>query len=103
MTTIEEGLATGVSFALTDEQRSLRELARNFATKEIRPHEHACDEAMRHPAEVIANAHGVGLMNLHVPEEYGGPCPSGLHRMLVRGGLYWGGSCFGTAVSPDEP
>ena len=36
MATIES-TGTGVSFALTDEQRSLRELAREFAAKEIRP------------------------------------------------------------------
>jgi len=35
MATIE-GTATGVSFALTDEQKALRSLAREFAEKEIR-------------------------------------------------------------------
>jgi acyl-CoA dehydrogenase len=101
MATIEEGLATGVSFALTDEQRSLRELARNFATKEIRPHEHACDEAMRHPVDVIAKAHDVGLMNLHVPEEYGGPGLSCFDGMLVGEELYWGCSGIGTSISAN--
>ena len=38
MATMEAGLANGVSFALTDEQRELRALARDFAEKEIRPH-----------------------------------------------------------------
>ena len=37
MATMETGLANGVSFALTDEQRELRALAREFAEKEIRP------------------------------------------------------------------
>ena len=67
-----EGTATGVSFALTDEQKALRELAREFAAKEIRPKEAEYDEAMQHPVDVIAKAHEIGLMNLHVPEEYGG-------------------------------
>ncbi len=31
MATIEQGTATGVSFAPTDEQKALRELARQFA------------------------------------------------------------------------
>ena len=101
MTTIEEGLATGVSFALTDEQKALRELTRDFATKEIRPLEHECDEAMRHPAEVIAKAHAVGLMNLHVPEEYGGPGLGGLEGMLVGEELYWGCSGIGTSISAN--
>ena len=37
MATMETGLANGVSFALTDEQKELRALAREFAEKEIRP------------------------------------------------------------------
>ena len=31
MATIEQGVGAGVSFALTEEQKSLRELARDFA------------------------------------------------------------------------
>src|SRR5262249_7364596 len=73
MAAIEQSPATGVSFQLTDEQKELRALAREFAEKEIRPLEADCDVAMRHPAEVIEKAHETGLMNLHVPEEYGGP------------------------------
>jgi alkylation response protein AidB-like acyl-CoA dehydrogenase len=44
MATIEQGAATGVSFALTDEQKALRELTRDFAAKEIRPKEAEYDE-----------------------------------------------------------
>jgi len=67
MVSIEQ--STGVSFGLTEEQKALRELGREFATNEIRPLEHACDEHMRHPADVIEQAHALGLMNLHVPAE----------------------------------
>ena len=37
MAIIEQGVGTGVSFALTEEQRELRALARELAEKEIRP------------------------------------------------------------------
>ena len=72
MATIEEAVQGGVSFALTDEQKELRALAREFAAKEIRPKAAEYDVAMQHPADVIAKAHGLGLMNLHIPVEYGG-------------------------------
>jgi acyl-CoA dehydrogenase len=101
MATIEQGLGTGVSFALSDEQRSLRELAREFAAKEIRPKEAAYDEAMQHPADLIAKAHELGLMNLHVPEEYGGPGLSIFDGMLVGEELYWGCSGIGTSISAN--
>jgi acyl-CoA dehydrogenase len=98
MATTEQGSAAGVSFALTDEQRSLRELAREFAEKEIRPREAEYDEKMRHPADVIAKAHEVGLMNLHVPEEYGGLGLSAFDGLLVGEELNWGCSGIGTSL-----
>ncbi len=101
MATIEQGAATGVSFALTDEQKALRDLARDFAAKEIRPREAECDEKMRHPVEVIAKAHELGLMNLHVPEEYGGLGLGCFDGMLVGEELYWGCAGIGTSVSAN--
>ena len=98
MTTTDATTATGVSFALTEEQQSLRGLAREFAEREIRPREAEYDEAMRHPADVIAKAHEVGLMNLHVPEEHGGLGLSAFDGMLVGEELNWGCSGIGTSI-----
>jgi acyl-CoA dehydrogenase len=97
----DRGTATGVSFALTEEQKELRALAREFAEREIRPHEAECDEKMRHPEEVIAQAHEVGLMNLHVPEEYGGPGLPAFDGILVGEELYWGCSGIGTSITAN--
>jgi acyl-CoA dehydrogenase len=102
MATIEAGVETrGVSFALSDEQKALRELAREFAVKEIRPKEAAYDEAMQHPADVIAKAHELGLMNLHIPEEYGGPGLGCFDGLLVGEELYWGCAGIGTSISAN--
>jgi len=98
MATIEHGTAAGVSFALTDEQKALRDLAREFAEKEIRPKEAEYDERMQHPADVIAKAHEVGLMNLHVPEEHGGLGLSAFDGMLVGEELNRGCSGMGTSI-----
>src|SRR5262245_57336298 len=97
MTAVETGLHGGVSFALTDEQRELRRLARELAEKEIRPKAADYDEHQTHPAYVVAKAHEVGLMNLHVPEEYGGAGLSAFDGMLVGEELNWG--CSGIATS----
>ena len=37
MATLEERTAGGVSFGLTEEQKALRDLAHDFAEREIRP------------------------------------------------------------------
>ena len=71
MATIEQAVG-GISFALTEEQKELRALAREFAEKEIRPKAAEYDEHQTHPADVIAKAHELGLLNVHVPQEYGG-------------------------------
>jgi acyl-CoA dehydrogenase len=101
MTAIEQGAETGISFALTEEQRSLRALAREFAAKEIRPKAAEYDAHSTHPADVIAKAHELGLMNLHVPEVYGGLGMSAFDGMLVGEELNWGCSGMGTAIGAN--
>src|SRR4029450_11495350 len=96
MTTIEE-TAAGISFALSDEQRALRELAHEFAEKEIRPRAAEYDEHATHPVDLIVKAHDLGLMNVHLPEELGGPELSAFASMLIGEELSWG--CAGIAVS----
>src|SRR5438067_8657599 len=89
--------AGGVSFALTDQQKALRELAHEFAVKEIRPRAAEYDENQTHPADVIAKAHELGLMNVHIPEELGGLGLPGFEGMLIGEELSWG--CSGMSVS----
>ena len=90
-------ISTGISFALSDEQRALRELARDFAGREIRPVAPGYDERSQHPGDVIAKAHEVGLMNPHIPEEYGGLGLSAFEQILIGEELAWG--CSGVATS----
>src|SRR5205085_496778 len=92
-----EAIGTGVSFALTDEQKALRDLAHEFAEKEIRPVAAEYDEHQTHPADVIAKAHEVGLMNPHLPEELGGAGLGGIAGALIGEELCWG--CSGIATS----
>jgi acyl-CoA dehydrogenase len=101
MAAIEQGVTGGVSFALTDEQKELRALAREFAVKEIRPVAAEHDEAMRHPAEVIAKAHELGLMNVHIPAEYGGLGLGAFDGMLAGEELNWGCSGIGTSIGAN--
>jgi acyl-CoA dehydrogenase len=86
-----------VDFTLTDEQKALRELAHDFAEGEIRPVAWELDKEGTWPAEVFAKAHEVGLMNTHVPEEYGGPGLSYLDGCLIEEELSWG--CSGVTTS----
>jgi acyl-CoA dehydrogenase len=98
MVAIEESTAVGVSFALTEDQKELRRIAREFAEREIRPAEARHDAEMRHPAELIAKAHDVGLMNLHIPAEYGGLGLGAFDGMLIGEEINWGCTGIGTSI-----
>jgi acyl-CoA dehydrogenase len=86
-----------VDFTLSDEQKNLREMAHDFAEKEIRPVAWEHDKDGSWPQEVMDKAWEVGLMNTHAPEEYGGPGLSFLDGCLVEEELAWG--CSGIATS----
>jgi acyl-CoA dehydrogenase len=59
--------------ALTDEQREIQRVCREFAAREIRPVSLAIDEAdTEHPAEVWAKAAELGLTSFMLPESLSG-------------------------------
>ncbi|HLE85854.1 MAG TPA: acyl-CoA dehydrogenase family protein, partial [Thermoanaerobaculia bacterium] len=62
----------GPDFSLSDEQRAIREVAREFAAHEIDPIVEETDEAQRFPLEVIKKAGELGFLGVIFPEEYGG-------------------------------
>jgi acyl-CoA dehydrogenase len=99
MAALEQRL--GISLELTDEQKALRDLAHEFAEKEIRPREAEYDEHSTHPADVVAKAHELGLINVHVPEAYGGLGLSCFDGMLVGEELCWGCSGIGTTLAAN--
>src|SRR3954462_9576337 len=94
-------VGSGVSFALTEEQKALRDLAHEFAEKEIRPKAAEYDEHQTHPAEIVAKAHEIGLMNLHVSEAFGGPELGHFEGLLVGEELFWGCAGIGTSITAN--
>jgi acyl-CoA dehydrogenase len=99
MAALEQEL--GISFELTEEQKALRELAHEFAAKEIRPRAADYDEHSTHPADIVAKAHELGLINVHIPEAYGGLGLSCFDGMLVGEELCWGCSGIGTTLAAN--
>lgn len=61
-----------IDFSLSDEQKQLRELAKEFTQNEIVPVAAELDKKSEFPMEVCRKAWELGLMNVQVPEEYGG-------------------------------
>ncbi|BDE04962.1 putative acyl-CoA dehydrogenase YngJ [Vulcanimicrobium alpinum] len=61
-----------MNFELTDDQRAIQELCRDFAQNEVAPQAERNDAEARFPYELVAKMAELGLMGLPFPEEYGG-------------------------------
>ncbi len=61
-----------MNFDLTENQRMIREMVRDFAENEIRPGAAERDKRGEFPAEVIRKAGELGLLGMTIPEEGGG-------------------------------
>lgn len=90
-----------VSFALTDEQKALQELARDFAINEMRPVAAHHDETGEYPYAVLEKAHALGLLNTHVEAAYGGLELGSFDGVLIAEELAYGCSGIGTAMEAN--
>ncbi|HLW94545.1 MAG TPA: acyl-CoA dehydrogenase family protein [Solirubrobacteraceae bacterium] len=86
-----------IGFALSDEQLALRELAHDFAQREIRPLAWQLDRAAEFPAALVEAAWKLGLMNIHAPAELGGAGIGYLDGAILEEELSWG--CSGVNAS----
>jgi acyl-CoA dehydrogenase len=84
-----------MDFTISEEQRMLRDLAREFARREIAPAAAGLDQRAEFPHDIVRKARDVGLMNLSIPESYGGPGLTVLDSCLIVEQLSWG--CAGVA------
>lgn len=90
-----------VSFLLSDEQKALQEMARDFALSEMRPVAAHHDETGEYPYEVLKKAHAQGLMNTHIEEAYGGLGLGAVDGVLIAEELAYGCSGIGTAMEAN--
>ncbi len=89
-------------FTLTEEQTSLRDLARKFARTEMLPRAAECDRTGRFPEEVYRKAHEIGLMNLNVPTAYGGAGLGLVEQCLITEELARACSGMTTTISANN-
>jgi alkylation response protein AidB-like acyl-CoA dehydrogenase len=61
-----------MDFELSEEQKMIQDMARDFAEKEIKPKAPELDKTERHPAEIIHKMAELNLMGIAIPDTYGG-------------------------------
>lgn len=87
-----------LSFELSDEQRMIRDMARDFAVNDILPVAEHYDQSDEYPWPVVRKAQKAGLVGANIPEEYGGPGLNVLEECLINEELAWGCSGIQTAL-----
>ena len=70
-------------FSLSDDQREIQSLAREFAQAEIEPNAATWDREHGFPPELIGKLGALGLLGVCIPEEYGGAGADFLSYILV--------------------
>jgi acyl-CoA dehydrogenase len=90
-----------ISFQPTEEQLALREMAHSFAENELRPVSEHHDRTGEFPRAVLEQAHALGLMNLHIPERWGGLGLSVMDGCIIAEELAWGCSGISTAMEAN--
>jgi glutaryl-CoA dehydrogenase (non-decarboxylating) len=100
-----------MDFGLSEEQRMVQEMARDFAEKEIAPYVEEDEENHYYRREILSKMGELGLLGWSIPEEYGG---NGMGWMEAVTALYeiskvhtsWrlsvSGNCWGPAMTINE-
>jgi len=61
-----------IDFSLTEEQKALQDMAREFAVKEMRPNAARYDKGGEFPEEIMQKAFEAGFITCNIPQEYDG-------------------------------
>ncbi|MEE8204981.1 MAG: acyl-CoA dehydrogenase family protein [Dehalococcoidales bacterium] len=61
-----------MDFSLTEDQKMLKSMVRDFAQRELEPVAAGIDDTEQFPADLVKKMAALGLMGLTIPEQYGG-------------------------------
>lgn len=86
-----------IGFTLTDEQNELKEMVAKFAKTEILPAAAKYDESGEFPKEIIKRAWETGIMNIEIPQKFGGLGLGAMEDVIITEEL--GAACLGMTTS----
>ncbi|MBL8028079.1 MAG: acyl-CoA dehydrogenase family protein [Fibrobacteres bacterium] len=91
-----------MEFSLTAEQTELQLKARKFAEEEIASKAAEYDRSGDFPIDILKKAFAAGLMNSHIPKEYGGPGRTTLECAILAEELTAACSGIATAIEANS-
>ncbi|MBW7835844.1 MAG: acyl-CoA dehydrogenase family protein [Sphingomonadales bacterium] len=87
---------------LSDDQRMIRDMARDFAREELAPHVEAWEAAGEIPAEIFAKMGRLGFMGMTVPERWGGAGADYVSYALALMEIAGGNGALSTIMSVNN-
>lgn len=97
-----DDITGGIHFDLNEDQEMLQGLARDFTANEITPMAEHYDTIGEWPRDIFDKAREIGLVNLNIPEEYGGLGASVLEECIVGEEFAYGCSGIQTALTLNQ-
>jgi acyl-CoA dehydrogenase len=91
-----------MDLSYSEEQNALATTAREFTRKEIIPRAAHFDETGEFPTEILKKAWETGLMNIEIPDAYGGLGGSCLDNCLVQEEVSFGCSGINTSMAANS-
>jgi alkylation response protein AidB-like acyl-CoA dehydrogenase len=86
-----------MDFQLTEEQKMIQQMARDFAEKELKPRAAEVDATRQYPLPVLKAMAELGMMGMNIPAEYGGSQTGVVGYSLAMTEI--GKACASTAVT----
>jgi butyryl-CoA dehydrogenase len=86
-----------MDFFLTEEQKMIQEMARDFAVKELKPRAAEIDTSRKLPLSMLKAMADLGMMGMNIPAEYGGSQTGVVSYSLAMTEI--GRACASTAVT----
>ncbi|MGE0548087.1 MAG: acyl-CoA dehydrogenase family protein [Kofleriaceae bacterium] len=90
-----------MDFNLTPEQEALVQTAREFTRREVVPRAKHHDETGEFPHDILKRAWSTGLMNIEIPEAYGGLGGGCLDNCLVQEEVSFGCAGINTSMAAN--
>jgi acyl-CoA dehydrogenase len=87
-----------IDFSLNSDHKRILALARDFATREIRPVAMEYDRDGTYPEAILKKAHELGLMYTNIPREYGGSGMTYMEHYIVAEALNYECCAIGQMV-----
>lgn len=91
-----------MDFQLSEDNLAIQDLAKQFTKNEIIPIAAAHDHSMEYPWDIVKKAHAAGLLNVSVPEKFGGLGLGHFNQTLIQEQFSYGCTGIATAITAND-